>query len=382
MLSDAQRTLLETAAATPDPTKRRQAAALARSTTGASAEEARKLLSHGFLEVIAPSFHLIPRGSAMASEGAFAAAYGALDTATKHFADTDQATLEAALHATPGALSALRMVVSLTHNELAATCKLHDPASRVTGNAIRNFERSDPIPNPSDQRTALMRTIVATIRAVMDRQLLGVPAEAAANFHSKLDHADARGGWASVRHAAEHGIPYSRLLYQRYVGGAWRQVQDAYSEVKGDNVLEFPLERMLLSEGIPHWRSPSGASGARATAEKFGLNPGPDFVIPDDQPAVIIESKVAEDGGTARDKAARIKNLAVAGNTRGLVVCALVDGKGWTERPTALLDVVLATDGRTYSLSTMSLLLSVPEIASLRGTRPPEAAGPPDGEES
>lgn len=39
----------------------------------------------------------------------------------------------------------------------------------------------------------------------------------------------------------------------------------------------------------------------------------PDFVIPDDEPAVIIESKVAEDGGTARDKAARIQALALAG---------------------------------------------------------------------
>lgn len=381
MLSDAQRTLLETAAATPDPTRRRQAAALARSTTGASAEEARRLLSHGFLEVIAPSFHLIPRGSVMASEGDFAAAYGALDTATNHFTNTDQATLEAALHAAPGALSALRMVISLTHNELAATCKLLDPSSKFSGDAIKGFERSDPEPAPSPRRSALVATVVATIRAVMDRRLLGVPDEATANFHSKLDHADARGGWPSVQHAAEHGIPYSRLLYQRYVGGAWRQVQDAYSEVKGDNILELPLERMLLSEGIPHWRSPSGASGARATAEKFGLNPGPDFVIPDDEPAVIIESKVAEDGGTARDKAARIKDLARAGNTRGLVVCALVDGKGWTERPTALLDVVLATDGRTYSLSTMSLLLSVPEVASLRGTRPPKAAEQPAGEE-
>lgn len=317
----------------------------------------------------------------MASEGDFAAAYTALDAATNHFATTDQVTLEAALHAAPGSLSVLRMVISLTHNELAATCKLLDPSSRISGNAIRNFERSGPVPDPSQQRSALVRTVVAAVRAVMDRQLLVVPDEATPNFHSKLDHADARGGWPSVQHAAEHGIPYSRLLYQRYVGGAWRQVQDAYSEVKGDNVLELPLERMLLSEGIPHWRSPSGASGARATAEKFGLNPGPDFVIPDDEPAVIIESKVAEDGGTARDKAARIKNLALAGNARGLVVCALVDGKGWTERPTALLDVVLATDGRTYSLSTMSLLLSVPEIASLRGSRAPEDAGRPDGEE-
>lgn len=380
MLSEQQKTLLVTAADSADPTRRRQAAALARA-TGADADEARRLLSQGFLEVITPSFHLIPRGTAMASEGDFAAAYRRLDEATDHFTRTDAATLAAALHATPGALSALRMVVSLTPNELAVTCKLLDPDAKISGNAIKGFERSEPVDDPRPARTALVDAVVAAVKAVMDRQVLGVPPEAAQNFHSKLDHADARGGWPSVQDAAEHGVPYSQLLYQRYVGGAWRQVQDAYSEVKGDNVLELPLERLLRSEGIPHWRAPSGASGARATGERYGLNPGPDFVIPADEPAVIIESKVAEDGGTARDKAARIKNLARTGNDRGLVVCAVVDGKGWAERPAALLDVVLATDGRTYSLATLNHLLSVPEIAGLRGTVPPVGPDEIDGEE-
>lgn len=39
------------------------------------------------------------------------------------------------------------------------------------------------------------------------------------------------------------------------------------------------------------------------------------------------------------------------------------DGKGWSERPKALLDIVIATDGRTYSLSTLAHLLQIPEIA-------------------
>ena len=78
---------------------------------------------------------------------------------------------------------------------------------------------------------------------------------------------------------------------------------------------------------------------------------------------MIIESKVAEDGGTARDKAARIRDAAEAAKDRGLLPCAVVDGKGWSERPKALLDVVIATDGRTYSLTTLAHLLDIPEIA-------------------
>jgi hypothetical protein len=105
----------------------------------------------------------------------------------------------------------------------------------------------------------------------------------------------------------------------------------------------------------------------------FDLSPGPDFVLPPTSPTVVIESKVGEDGGTVRDKASRIKNLADAAHSKGLIACAVIDGKGWRERPNALADVVLATEGRTYTLSTIKYLLDVPEIAALRDTAVPES---------
>ncbi len=140
------------------------------------------------------------------------------------------------------------------------------------------------------------------VLAMMNRDLLTVPPRATTHFHSKLDKRDTVNGWPSVRdHIA--GVPYSALLFQRYVGGVWRQVQDAYSEVKGDAVLEIPLQDLLDAHGVPYHRTKRGAPGAAETATRFGLKPGPDFVIPDDSPTLVIESKVAEDGGTARDNA-------------------------------------------------------------------------------
>ena len=79
----------------------------------------------------------------------------------------------------------------------------------------------------------------------------------------------------------------------------------------------------------------------------------------------MVESKVGEDGGTVRDKAARIKSMTSAADGRGLKACALVDGKGWTERATALLDVIVTTQGRTYTLSTLNQILQLPEIVAL-----------------
>jgi hypothetical protein len=326
----------------------------------------------------------------MASQANFTAAYDALAAATRDFTDIRQETLATALLATPAALPALRMMACLTNKELAGAMKLLDPTRRVSDDTLKRFERGQP-PDPTvadrraerteARRVELASAIVAAIRATVERQILTVPDDALATFHSKLDHKDTIGGWTSIHDAAANGVPYSELLYHRYVGGVWRQVQDAYSEVKGDNVLELPLERLLSIEGIPFYRSPAGATGAAATAQRFGLHPGPDFVIPGDQPAVVIESKVAEDGGTARDKASRIINLADSARRAGLVVCALVDGKGWSERPTALVDVVIATDGRTYSLETLRQLLAVSEIAGLRGTMPVFEPEPPGGSE-
>ena len=207
--------------------------------------------------------------------------------------------------------------------------------------------------------------VVDAVIAVMDRSILQVPESAQGFFHSKLDKRDTMDGWSAVAHSAG-GVPYSALLYQRYVGGVWRQVQDAYSEVKGDNLLEQPIADLFDENDIPYYRSGYGASGAAQTAETFGLSPGPDFVLPQESPTVIIESKVGEDGGTVRDKAARIKNAADAARDRGLLPCAVVDGKGWSERPNALVDVVVATEGRTYSLSTLDHLLDIPEIIDLK----------------
>lgn len=256
MLSEADHYLLSTAGTTADPVVRRRAVALVLSKHGATQDEARDVLAKGYAAATQPSFHYIPRGTAMSTEKDFNNAY-----------------------------------------------------------------------------EKLMKT---------------------------------QDGWSSVV-ADSAGVPYSALLYQRYVGGVWRQIQDAYSEVKGDNLLENPIAALFDEAGVPYYRSSSGPRAANVSTKDLGFSPGPDFAVPDDSPTVIIESKVVEDGGTARDKASRIKNLADAANRRGVLACAVVDGKGWQERLGALADVVIATEGRTYSLTTLPHLLEIPEVDALRG---------------
>jgi hypothetical protein len=304
----------------------------------------------------------------MAPDEEFVSAYAVLAEETSDFTDVSATTLSAALDREPATLAPLRMILGFTTSELAVAARLLDPSRGVTAGRLKSFERrARPAGAAKVTRSSLISAIVETVLALMDRLLLTVPAGSEDVFHSKLDKRDTRDGWETVAADAQ-GVPYYALLYQRYVGGVWRQVQDAYSEAKCDALLEKPVAAMLDREHIPFYRSRRGATGAAATAQRFGVTPGPDFLLPAESPTVVIESKIGEDGGTVRDKAARIGRLAAAASARGLVTCAVVEGKGWRERPNVLVDVVIATGGRTYSLQTLEQLLAVPEITALRGT--------------
>ena len=363
-LSDDERKILEAAGGNPSPVDRQRAVGIYLAKSETDRAKAGDLLVKGFLSHLRPSFHLIPRGDSMADEEAFVDACAALADGTAGFSRPNTGSLAAVLLRVPAALAPLRMIVGLTYNELAVAITLANPGARASGEALKKFERSPPPEQASPKHEQLAANIAEAVTAAMSREILVVPRGVAAYFHSKLDKRDTRDGWSSVQ-ADAGGVPYSALLYQRYVGGVWRQVQDAYSEVKGDAILEFPLRDLLDEHDIPYHHTRPGASGARKTAERYGMSPGPDFVIPDESPTLVVESKVGEDGGTVRDKAARIKSMTSAANARGLKACAVVDGKGWTERTAALVEVIVCTQGRTYTLSTIDHILQLPEIRAL-----------------
>ena len=271
-LSDDEQKILEEAGSNPSPVERQRAVGIYLAKSESDRAIAGDLLVKGFLAHTRPSFHLIPKGDSMADEAGFAAAYAALANSTAGFSRPDAQSLAAVLESTPAALAPLRMIVGLTYNELAVAITLADPDARSSGEALKKFERRPPPEQASPRNKQLAASIAKAVTASMNREILTVPPAAAAYFHSQLDKRDTRDGWSSV-HEHAGGVPYSALLYQRYVGGVWRQVQDAYSEVKGDAVLEYPLHELLNEHGIPHHHTRPGASGARETAERYGMSP-------------------------------------------------------------------------------------------------------------
>ena len=99
------------------------------------------------------------------------------------------------------------------------------------------------------------------------------------------------------------GAPYAMLLYERFLGRPFAGHRDSVSGLVGDS-LESAIEDVLTKAGISYRKT--------KRAEKLpGFDQAPDFVVPDEfSPQVVIEAKIAEDDGTARDKVTRIQHLA------------------------------------------------------------------------
>ena len=146
---------------------------------------------------------------------------------------------------------------------------------------------------------------VNRIRALVDTacHLIseGAPTVDVDKLH-RLDKADTKTGIDSLRSVAELGAPYAMLLYERFLGRPFAGHRDSVSELVGDT-MESAIETVLSNAGISYRKT--------KRAERLpGFDQAPDFIIPSKfNPQVIIEAKITEDDGTARDKITRVQHL-------------------------------------------------------------------------
>ena len=187
---------------------------------------------------------------------------------------------------------------------------------------------------------------------------------------TKQQRPDLAQGWDTVRNYASGGVPFEVFLHQRHYGGAFRQLLDAIGTQRGD-VLEQQLEDRLRHRGVPFIRT--GAHNQAEIQQRFNLTvkPAPDFVFFDqsDTLRAMLEVKLVNDGGTARDKAARFAALrGEAGRLGGVPLFALLDGLGWTRVNDALGPVVRDCDGRVFTGGSLDEMFEVDPFPQLAGT--------------
>ncbi len=95
--------------------------------------------------------------------------------------------------------------------------------------------------------------------------------------------------------------------------------------------------------------------------------------MPDEwNPQILIEAKVAEDDGTARDKVTRIQHLATLSQKRvsegkgGFEVIACINGRGFGVRREDMRKLLEATQGKVFTLKTLQYLVDHTSLAGFR----------------
>lgn len=292
-------------------------------------------------------------------------AYDAAFASTAGFSRVEPEDLTRTLRDSPATLRVFRLILGFTMQEFSAASRLvaeTTGAKPISAGGIRSIESGT---QPKERVAELCSRL---IHRAMHGELFGEsPTEGVRLKTSKPDTAD---GWNTVRDFATSGVPLPVFLHQRLYGGAFRQLLDATSTARGD-ILEDAVEMLFRDAEVPFIRT--GSDNQEEIAKRFSLTvrPAPDFVVFDKHGALraILECKGANDGGTARDKAARFAALRTqAARLGGIPLFAVLAGLGWTRTSDALGPVVRDSDGRVFTIPTLQDMLTVQPFPALVGT--------------
>jgi hypothetical protein len=306
-------------------------------------------------------FLLMPKGAGFVDYPVFEQGYEALKRATGCFANLTAERVMEAVSERPITLIVLRTMLGFTPPEWAYITTQRS-GIQVGQGAARTLDRQirlAPLQPFAAKGTTLNRVkaLVETACALLRDGAPQVPAD---RLH-RLDKADTRDGPDAIGHLANLGVPYAMLLYERFLGRPFAGHRDSVSELVGD-ALESAIEEMLSRSGISFRKT--------RRAEKLpGFDQAPDFVIPSEfNPEVVIEAKITEDDGTARDKVTRIQHLgelSMAGRAQDhprFEVIACIAGRGFGVRREDMKKMLLATRGKVFTLQNLDRLVACTQL--------------------
>lgn len=331
--------------------------------TGEHAKIFAQVAREGYVPYLAPDFAYI-NSAPFYERPYFSEVYAVAEAATAGFTEVGEEPLAQVLQDDPRTLLVLRTILGLTKDEFAHSMTLIADAAglpRVSVSKVDSMEKRGTAVTAEQSKV-----IALTLTQVMDGSLFGDPGGVLRRKQHKLD---TEHGWQSVRQYVNEGVPYSDFLHQRHFGGAFRQVTDATSTSRG-NLIEDAVERQFLANGVPFIRTGSHNQGEIADRFEIMVAPAPDFVVFDSSGTLraMLECKLVNDGGTARDKALRFERLrAEATRLGGIPLLAVLGGMGWARVNDTLGPVVRDTEGRVFTLSTLPQMLEVSPFPSLCG---------------
>ncbi len=314
-------------------------------------------------------FLTLPRGEGFVEYPVFEQGYEALKRATAGFRDLSPETVIQTVFQVPIALIVLRTMLGFTPPEWADVT-IQRTNVEVPQGAARTIDRTVRM-KPNVQLRANGGITEQRIRAMVTTacRILSEPAPQTPGLLHRLDKADTRDGLASLQPLADIGVPYAMLLYERFLGRPFAGHRDSVSELVGD-VLEAAVEAMLSQAGVSFRKT-------KRAERVTGFDQAPDFIVPDEfNPKVVIEAKITQDDGTARDKVTRVQHLGTL-STQGIgqgqaphfEVIACIAGRGFSVRREDMKKLLISTRGKVFTLQNMPRLVDCTELAAFRTRR-------------
>jgi hypothetical protein len=317
-------------------------------------------------------FLILPRGPGFVDYQTFDRSYEALKKATEGFTKVSFEIIHPVTLAVPMSIVVLRSMLGFTPPEWAYVSaqrtgmEIPQGFARILDRIVRLKPFTKIVPTGDKARR-----IEAMVRTACELLAKECPVVTDDKIH-RLDKADTRSGPAGIQTLAEVGVPYSMLLYERFLGRPFAGHRDSVSDLIGGN-LESKIEEILASAGISYVKT--------KRAQKIpGFDQAPDFIIPNHlNPEVVIEAKITEDDGTARDKVTRVQHLEAlsmqgvpAGGNSKFEVIACIGGRGFGVRREDMKKLLLATRGKVFTMKQLDKLVDNTKLRTFR-TKGPEA---------
>ena len=310
-------------------------------------------------------FLVMPKGVGFVEYPVFERGYEALKSATSGFARLAPENVYPITISEPIAIVVLRTMLGFTPPEWGYVTTQRTGITVLQG-FVRSLDRKVRMApeTPLNAKGVTEKRLKALVETACYLLSQGVP-ELDDNQLHRLDKADTKHGMESIRHLAGMGVPYAMLLYERFLGRPFAGHRDSVSELVGDT-LESAIEEVLNKAGI--------SSRKTKRAERIeGFDQTPDFIIPSEfNPQVIIEAKITEDDGTARDKVTRIQHLgelSLVGQPKDkpkYEVVACIGGRGFGVRREDMKKMILATKGKVFTAKTLNQMIDYTRLKEFR----------------
>ncbi len=310
-------------------------------------------------------FLVMPKGNGFVEYPSFENGYEALKAATNGFSLLDPDKVYPVAIAEPISIIVLRTMLGFTPPEWGYVTT-QKTGVKVSQGFIRSLDRKIRMTPEAELNNngVTKERLKAMVRTACQLLSAGAPGVDSDQLH-RLNKADTKQGISSIRNSSQIGIPYAMLLYERFLGRPFAGHRDSVSDIIGDS-LESAIEDVLTKAGISFRKT--------KRAERIeGFDQTPDFIIPSEfNPQIVIEAKITEDDGTARDKVTRIQHLgelSLAGRSENdpkYEVIACIGGRGFGVRREDMKKMLLATRGKVFTAKTLDHLVECTQLKNYK----------------